>query len=62
MSPKVVYVDQDIFELENGEVFQHPFQLSEISLEQFQIIVDHCPKIEILGIYLYNKHLKEDKS
>jgi len=55
-------VDQDIFELENGEVFQHPFQLSEISLEQFQIIVDHCPKIEILGIYLYNKHLKEDKS
>lgn len=40
---KIMKVDKEGFELENGQFFEHPFPLDEVpSLEEFQKIYDLC--------------------
>ena len=55
---KVVRVDKSEFELENGDIYPHVFELDEdISVEEFQKIldlskeniVDHIKKIDIIN-------------
>lgn len=42
---KIVRVDPNEFETEDGQVFEHPIPLEEVpSLEEFQKIHDSCAK------------------
>ena len=54
---KVVRVDKTEYELENGDVYPHVFELGEdITVDEFQIILDES-KVLILS---HIKNIEED--
>ena len=43
---KVIAIDKNTYTLDNGEVFEHQFELSDdITIDEFQIILDNSKQI-----------------